>query len=217
MSAVTKAKKIYTTRKNSLSRYFDSIPQMTQDRSVSLDRLMDFKKGCKAAWEQFALAHENLMQVRPEDEDPEAEEFGALEVKRNELLGMLAEAIAVLNTERLNREQQAKDEQAQQDRDEERDRQQQQKHQQLLVRRLHLANLRNQAKEHLDRLRVDLRLFELPSDGELQVCEQLLANARATMGSAQEQSLTLAEMDPDLATEVLDEDVRETASFANLE
>ena len=37
------------------------------------------------------------------------------------------------------------------------------------------------------------------------------------MGSAQEQSLTLAEMDPDLATEVLDEDVRETASFANME
>ena len=115
MSAVTKAKKIYTTRKNSLSRYFDSIPQMTQDRSVSLDRLMDFKKGCKAAWEQFALAHENLMQVRTEDEDPEAEEFGALEVKRNELMGMLSEAIAVLNTERLNREQQARDEQAQQD------------------------------------------------------------------------------------------------------
>ena len=92
MAAVTKAKKIYTTRKNSLGRYFDSIPQLTQDRAVSMDRLMDFRKGCKAAWEQFALAHEDLVQVRPEDEDPDAEEFGALEDRKNELLGTLAEA-----------------------------------------------------------------------------------------------------------------------------
>ena len=73
-----------------------------------------------------------------------------------------------------------------------------------MVRRLHLANLRTQAKEYLDRLRVDLHLYELPSVEELQVCEQLLANARATMSSAKEQSLALAEMDPDLTTEVLD-------------
>ena len=104
MAAVTKAKKLYTTRKNSLVRLLDPILQLTQDRAVSMDRLMDYRKGCKAAWEQFALAHNGLVQVRPEDEDPDAEEFGALEDRKNELLGTLAEAIGSLNDERLNQE-----------------------------------------------------------------------------------------------------------------
>ena len=78
-----------------------------------MDRLMDFRKGCKAAWEQFALAHDDLVQVRPEDEDPDAEEFGALEVKKTELMGTLAEVIASLNTEELNQEKRVGDEQAQ--------------------------------------------------------------------------------------------------------
>ena len=81
-----------------------------------MDRLMDFRKGCKAAWEQFTLAHDDLVQVRPEDEDPDAEEFGALEDRKNELLGTLAEAIGSLNTERLNQEKRVEEEQTQQDR-----------------------------------------------------------------------------------------------------
>ena len=70
MAAVTKAKKLYTSRKNSLVRLLDPILQLTQDREVSMDRLMDYRKGCKAAWEQFALSHDDLVQVRPEDKDP---------------------------------------------------------------------------------------------------------------------------------------------------
>ena len=45
----------------------------------------------------------------------------------------------------------------------------------------------------------------------------MLANARATMNSANERSLELAEMGPDIAAEIMDEDARETASFNKLE
>ena len=112
-AAVTRAKKIYTTRKNSLARLLDPIPQLTQDRGVGLDRLMDYRKGCKAAWEQFALAHDELVQVRPEEDDPDAEEFGALENRKNELVGTLAEAIGSLNVERLSQDKRAEEERAQ--------------------------------------------------------------------------------------------------------
>ena len=41
----------------------------------------------------------------------------------------------------------------------------------------------------------------------------MLMNARATMNSANEQSLELAEMSPDIAAEIMDADANETASF----
>ena len=166
-AAVTRAKKIYTTRKNLLARLLDPIPQLTQDRGVGMDRLMDYRKGCKAAWEQFALAHDELVQVRPEEDDPDAEEFGALENRKNELVGTLAKAIGSLNVERLSQDKRAKEERAQQDRQAELESQHQQKVQQVVVRRLHLANLHTQAKEYLDRLRVDLHLHKAPSAEEL--------------------------------------------------
>ena len=151
MAAVTKAKKLYTTRKNSLVRLLDPILQLTQDRAVSMDRLIDHRKECKIVWEQFVLAHEELVQVRPEDEDPDAAEFGTLEIRKTELMGTLAEVIGSLNTERLNQDKRAKDDQAQQDRDAELERQQQHKLNQVVARRLRLANLHAQAKEHLNR------------------------------------------------------------------
>ena len=109
-ASVTRAKKLYTTRKNSLARLLDPIPQLIQDRGVGMDRLMDHRKGCKTAWEQFALAHDELVQVRPEEDDPDAEEFGALEDRKNELMGTLAEAIGSLNAERLSQYKRAGEE-----------------------------------------------------------------------------------------------------------
>ena len=105
-----------------------------------MDRLIDHRKECKIVWEQFVLAHEELVQVRPEDEDPDAAEFGTLEIRKTELMGTLAEVIGSLNTERLNQDKRAKDEQAQQDRDAELERQQQHKLNQVVARRLRLAN-----------------------------------------------------------------------------
>ena len=80
-----------------------------------------------------------------------------------------------------------------------------------------LANLHVQAKDHLNRLLRDMSQEEVPSSADLMTSEQVLINARATVNSANEQSLVLAEMDPDLAAQVMDEDVRETASFDKLE
>merc|ERR1711873_126036 len=125
MSAVTKAKKIYTTRKASMIRLLDPIRQLTQDGAASMDRLIEYRKECKLVWDQLVQAHDELVHVHPEDGDPDAAEFGSLEMRKAELMGTLAKVIARLNTERLNREQRAKDDQVQQGRDEERERQQQ--------------------------------------------------------------------------------------------
>ena len=78
-AALTKAKKLYTTRKNSLLRLLDPIPQLLQDQAVGTERLLEQRKGCKAAWEQYALAHDGLEEAMPEEENPNAEEFGALD------------------------------------------------------------------------------------------------------------------------------------------
>merc|ERR1711895_386529 len=94
-------------------------------------------------------------------------------------MGTLAEVIASLNTERLNQEKRAKDDQAQQDRDDERERQQQHKLNQVVARRLRLANLHVQAKEHLNRLIRDMSLDEAPSSSDLMTSEQELIYARA--------------------------------------
>ena len=58
-----------------------------------MNRLIEHRKECKIVWDQFVLAHDELVRVCPENEDPDAEEFGALEDRKNELLGTLAEAI----------------------------------------------------------------------------------------------------------------------------
>ena len=62
-----------------------------------------------------------------------------------------------------------------------------------------------------------MSLDEAPSSADLMTSEQELINARATMNSANEQSLVLAEMDPNIASQVMDEDALETASFNKLE
>ena len=112
MPAVTKARKIYLTRKASLVRLLDPITQLIQDGAASLHRLIEYRKECKTVWDQFGQAHDELVQAHPEDEDPDAEGFGSLEMRKAELMGTLAEVITRLNTERLNQEKRAKDEQA---------------------------------------------------------------------------------------------------------
>ena len=198
-------------------RLLDPIRQLTQDGAASLDRLIEYRKECKLVWDQLVQAHDELIQVHPEDGDPDAVEFGSLEMRKAELMGTLAEVITRLNTERLNREQRAKDDQAQKGRDEERERQHQVKLDQVVARRLRLANLYAQAKEQLTRLLRDMSLEEVPSPADLMTCEQELINARVTSCSANKLSLALAELDTDLATEVLEEDARETSAFNKLE
>ena len=177
-------------------RLLDPIRQLTQDGAASLDRLIEYRKECKLVWDQLVQAHDELIQVHPEDGDPDAVEFGSLEMRKAELMGTLAEVITRLNTERLNREQRAKDDQAQKGRDEERERQHQIKLDQVVARRLRLANLYAQAKEQLTRLLRDMSLEEVPSPADLMTSEQELINARVTINSANKLSLALAEMDP---------------------
>ena len=173
---------------------------------------MDHRKGCKAAWEQFAQAHNELVQVRPEEDDPDKQEFGALEERKTELMGALAEAIGSLNTHRLNQDKRADEERAQQDCQAELERQHQHKLDQVIVRRLRLANLYAQAKEHLNWLLVDLSLDEAPSAEELMVGEHVLVNARVAVNEANKQSMELAEMSPDLAADIMGMDATETGS-----
>ena len=227
-AALTRAKKLYTTRKNSLIRLLDPIPQLIGDRGVGMERLMDHRKGCKAAWEQFALAHDGLVEARPEEDDPDEEEFGALDARKNELMGALAAAIGNINAHKLHQDKQADDERAQRERQAEEQRVQQerqaelerlhqQKLNQVIVRCLRLANLYAQAKEHLTRLLGELSLDEPPSAEELVVGDHMLVNARVAMNEANKQSLELAEMNPDMAAELMGMDATETGSFYKLE
>ena len=114
-AALTRAKKQDTSRKNSLIRLLDSIPQLLEDLGVSPERLVEARKTCRSAWEQFALAHDALIEVRTEEEDPDEQEYGTLESRMQELSGALAEAIAVRTRARdalkLHQEKEAEEEQ----------------------------------------------------------------------------------------------------------
>ena len=61
--ALTSVRHLYTIRKNSLSRLLDPIPELLQDQSVGTERLVETRKGCKVAWDQFALARDALVEV----------------------------------------------------------------------------------------------------------------------------------------------------------
>ena len=80
---------------------------------MGTERVLDHRKGCKAAWEQFALAHDGLIEVRPEEEDPDEEEFGTLEIRKSDLMGALAEAIGYKTAQKLHQDKQAEDVRAQ--------------------------------------------------------------------------------------------------------
>ena len=81
---------------------------------MSPERLVEARKTCRSAWEQFVLAHDALIEVRTEEQDPDEQEYGALESRMQELSGALAEAIGVRTRDRdaqkLHQEKEAEEE-----------------------------------------------------------------------------------------------------------
>ena len=106
MSPISKAKRVYTFKKNALTRLLDPVPAWLQDHSVSKLKLEEAMSGCDAAWDAFTAAHKELADVQSEDEaqDQDAEErdqeFGNLEARYHNLVDSLAETV-------LQRENQA--------------------------------------------------------------------------------------------------------------
>ena len=147
MAALTRAKKLDTSRKNSLTRLLDSIPQLLEDQGVSPERLVEARKSCKAAWEQFALAHDALIEVRTEEEDPDVQEYGALEYRKEELSGALAEAIGIRSRDRdaqkLHQEKEADEIRVQQEKQAELERLHQTKLDKVASRRYDLPTFMN--------------------------------------------------------------------------
>ena len=98
--SLSNAKRLYTSKKNSLNRLLDPIPTLLYDQSVGAERLEEARKGCNAAWDVFTTAHDGLIEIQSEDEAQEADmedreqEFGNLEVKYHNLMDSLAEAVA---------------------------------------------------------------------------------------------------------------------------
>ena len=154
-TALTKAKRLDTSRKNSLTRLLDSISQLLEDQSVSPERLVEARKGCKTSWDQYVLAHEALMEVRTDDEDPDEQEYGALETRKDEIGGALAEAIT-------NRH-----------RDRDAQKLQQDTLDKVAVRRLRLTNLHAQCKAQLSTLLESLTLVDPPTVDQLVVGESI--------------------------------------------
>ena len=68
MSPVSKAKRLYTFKKNALIRLLDPIPAWLQDRSVGRLKLEEARKRCVAAWDAYTAAHEELADVQSEEE-----------------------------------------------------------------------------------------------------------------------------------------------------
>ena len=134
-TALTKAKRFYTTRKNALTRLLDPIPQLLQDQAVRIERLLDHRKASKAAWEQYAAAHDDLVEVRPEEEDTDVEEFGALNNRWRDLMGDLADKIRYNTDQKLQQDKQAEEQRVQQERQAELERQHQLKLDQVIARR----------------------------------------------------------------------------------
>ena len=149
---------------------------------MSPERLVEARKSCKAAWEQFAAAHDALFEVRTEEEDPDEEEYGALEARKEELCGALAEAIVNRTRERdaqelhqqkqveearVQQAKQAEEVRVQQEKQDELDRQHQIKLDKVATRRLRLTNLHKQCDEQLvsllASLTMDCLLYTSPS------------------------------------------------------
>ena len=97
--SLTKAKQLYTRRKNALNRLLDQIPTWLQDQSVSVVNLQELSKQCDAAWDAFNTSYDGLFDIQSEHEAQEADmedrdqEFGNLETVCQNLKRSLAEAI----------------------------------------------------------------------------------------------------------------------------
>ena len=62
---------------------------------MSPERLVEARKSCRSAWDQYVLAHDALNELREEDEDPDEQEYAALESRKETLSGALVEAITI--------------------------------------------------------------------------------------------------------------------------
>ena len=141
---------------------------------MSTERLLDHRKAGKAAWEQFAAAHDDLVGVLPEEEAMNVEEFGALNNRWRDQMGDLADKIRYKSDQKLQQDKQAEEQRVQQEGQAELERQHQLELDQVMVRRLRLANRYAQTQEHLTRLLGELTLDKPPSAEELVVDEHVL-------------------------------------------
>ena len=134
--SLTKAKQLYTRRKNALNRLLDPIPTLLHDQSVSRLKLEEARKRCNVAWDAFNAAHEELADAQSEDEaqaldaEEREHEFGNFEARYHNLVDSLAEAVASRDGDRVQQEEQA-----------EAKRVQQEKCEQVTVHRLRLTSL----------------------------------------------------------------------------
>ena len=97
--SLTKAKRLYTYKKNALNHLLDPIPTWLQDQSMSAVKLEELRKQCDAAWDAFSATYDELFDIQSENEAQEADmedrdqEFGNLETEYQNLKRFLAEAI----------------------------------------------------------------------------------------------------------------------------
>ena len=208
MAAVVRTRKrLDTSKKNSLSRLLDSLPQLVEDQGVSPERLVEARKSCRVAWDQYVLAHDALNEIREEDDDPDEEEYAALESRKETLSGALVEAITVRTRNRdalkLHQEKEAEDERVRQEKQEEQERLHQAKLDKIASHRLRLANLQRESNEELNKLLESLTMEEPPSIHQLGVGENTVINVRGAIRDYMNLSWEVAQMSPEIATEVM--------------
>ena len=205
------AKQLYT-KKNSINRFIEHVHTLLADQSVSAERLEEAKGGLNAAWEVFNTAYDRIVEIQIEDETQAAdkeekdEEQGSLEASVLNLQYDLTETIAHRTQDQEVQRQQHK----KLDEDWERLKQ-------VPVQQLHLAGLYGEAKESLNQLLGQLSLEEPPSAEWSVAGEYRLVSARFVMEKAEQLSLEIATVKPDIAKELTDAHAAEGSSYDKME
>ena len=213
--SLSNVKRVYTIKKNALSRQLDSIPALLYDQNVGAEGLERTEGACTAAWDLFSAAYDKLVEVQSGDEAQDVEmedrdqEFGNLQVSYWDLLRKLADAKA-------SRGRARDDQRVQQDKQAEDERAQQEKRDQVNVHRLRLTSLYGEAREALSRLRDQLSLEESPPIEHLIVSENTLVSVSCTMQEANKLSLEVAGLKPEIAKEVMEADAAERSSHSEM-
>ena len=113
------AKELYTSSKNSLISYLDPIPLLLKHvhyQGVGTELLMINRGWVEEAWEQYALAHNDVNEASPFllSRDLYYDKFHALEFRKADLMDAMAEAIENKQAEadRVQRQADAEEEAA---------------------------------------------------------------------------------------------------------
>ena len=71
--SLSKAKRLYTSKKNFLNHLLEPILTLLVDQSLGAKNLEETRRGFNASWEAFAATYDGLVKIQTEAETQEAD------------------------------------------------------------------------------------------------------------------------------------------------